>query len=334
MLVREAAVADARTLGADAERDAARNAVHGSDDGAGALDRLSSRRINVMQIAVCCTSKSVDQGQLALWVDAWDKQAQEFCKTWGLEYRPVCLYATPDVLPPNVADFWLLVIEDNIDAPGAEGFHDDVAGVIFARCLPENNCESVPHEILEMLADPTCDQYKDIGDGSGRQIALEVCDPIEEDHYPQQAQIGDQEPQDVPVTNYVLPSYFDPKGTAPFDRMGKLTAPFSMDSGGYTIVRDAEGNTSDVFDQKLGGSSPTSWPPGALTDDRFHAGTVVERHLDGSIKEVVYGGPRIVGDEAGRARAEKKHKRPDSRVARRLAVKPRVSAPPNVPAFG
>lgn len=199
------------------------------------------------QIAVVCTSKSIDQGQLALWVDAWDKQAAEFTKTWGLPYRAVVLYATPDDLPTDTGEFWLLVIEDDIEAPGAEGFHDDQLGAIFARCLPENNCESVPHEILEMLADSTCDQYKDIGDGSGRQIALEVCDPVEEDHYAQQAQIGDQEPQDVPTTNYVLPSYFDPNGTAPFDRMGKLTAPFTMSSGGYQIIREPDGSTQDVF---------------------------------------------------------------------------------------
>ena len=239
------------------------------------------------QIAIVCTSKSVDRVQLALWVDAWDKQAREFCAAWGLEYRPVVLYSTPADLPPVESDMWILTIEDDVGVPNAEGFHDDQLGAIFARCLPENNCESVPHEILEMLADQTCDQYRDIGDGTGRQIALESCDPVEEDHYPQQAQIGDQPPQaqigdqppqDVPVSNYVLPSYFDPNGKAPFDRMGKLTAPFSMlpGGGGYQIIRAADGSTTDVF---------------AMT-------------------------------EKGRATAERKRQRPDSRVARRLAKRP------------
>lgn len=199
------------------------------------------------QIAIVCTSKSVDKANLALMTDAWDKQAQEFCKAHSLEYRPVVLYATPADLPTDTGEFWLLVIEDDIDAPGALGFHDDVLGVIFARVLPENNCEAAPHEILEMLLDPTCEQYRDFGDGTGRQLALEACDPVEEDHYPQRAQIGDQPPQDVPVSNYVLPSYFDPKGTAPFDRMGKLTAPFSMAPGGYEIIRERDGSTNDVF---------------------------------------------------------------------------------------
>jgi hypothetical protein len=249
------------------------------------------------QIAVVCASKSVDQGQLALWVDAWDKQAREFCKKYTdagfpIEYRPVVLYATPSDLPTDTSEFWLLVIMDDISAPGAEGFHDDQLGVIFARCLPENNCEAVPHEILEMLRDPTCDGYTDIGDGSGRQIADEVCDPVEGDFYLQQAQIGDQPPQDVPVTNYVLPSYFDPNGEAPFDRCEKLTAPFTMvpGEGGYQIIRDASGNTTDVFAE----------------------------------------------NEKGRMAAEKKRKRPDSRVARRLAAYPppssfTISASPSAP---
>ena len=199
------------------------------------------------QIAIVCTSKSVDPAKLVLWANAWDQQAAEFCKAWGLEYRPVIVYATPDDLPTATGEFWLLVIEDDISAPGAEGFHDDQLGAIFARCLPENDCEAVPHEILEMLRDPTCDGYTDFGDGTGRQLANEVCDPIESDHYPQSAQIGDQPAEDVPVPNYVLPSYFDPKGTYPFDRMGKLTAPFSMDAGGYQIVREPDGSTEDVF---------------------------------------------------------------------------------------
>jgi hypothetical protein len=228
------------------------------------------------QIAVVSTAKSVDPAQLALWADAWDRQAAEFCKAWGIEYRPVVVYATPDNLPTDTGEFWLLIIEDDIDAPGAEGFHDDQLGVVFARCLPENNCEAVPHEILEMLLDSTCDQYVDFGDGTGRQLAKEACDPVEEDHYPQQAQIGDQPPQEVPTTNYILPSYFDPKGVAPFDKMGKLTAPFSMvpGEGGYQIIRSADGNTTDVF----------------------------------------------AATEKGRMAAEKKRKRPDSRVARRLAA--------------
>jgi hypothetical protein len=199
------------------------------------------------QIAVVCTSSSIDPAQLALWVNAWDAQAREFAAAWNVEYKPVVLYATPNDLPTDTGEFQLLTIEDDIEAPGAEGFHDDQLGVIFARVLPENNCEAVSHEILEMMADPTCDQYRDVGDGSGRQQAVEVADPCEEDHYMQSAQIGDQPPQDVPVTNYVLPSYFDPKGTAPFDRMGKLSAPFSLDAGGYAIIREPDGSTQDVF---------------------------------------------------------------------------------------
>lgn len=203
------------------------------------------------QIAIVCTSKSVDPAQLVLWARAWDQQAAEFCRVWGIEYRPVLTYATPDDLPTETGEVWLLVIEDDISAPGAEGFHDDQLGIIFARCLPDNNCESVSHEILEMLADPTCDAYRDFPDGTSRQLALEVCDPVEADYYPLSTQINDQPAQDVPVTNWVYPSYFDPNGKAPFDKLGKLDKPFSMipGGGGYMIVRAANGSTNDVFAQ-------------------------------------------------------------------------------------
>jgi hypothetical protein len=232
-----------------------------------------------VQIGVVNKSSAISQTYLAFLVDAWDRQAKEFAeawKEWGVEYTPVVLYDTENGLPTASGEIRLLTIQDVLDAPGALGYHDDELGVIFARILAENNAESGPHEVCEEEGDPTCNGWSPMGDG--REVAKEACDPVEGDSYSQEATVG-EDTIEVPVSNYVLPSWFDPNGKYPYDRMGKLKAPLTMTPGGYMIVRDATGDVTDVFAQN--------------------------RHVEH-------------GGEAGRLMAEKKRARPDSRLSRRL----------------
>jgi hypothetical protein len=239
--------------------------------------------VTPVQIGVVCQSSTINPVDLAFIVQAWDAQSKEFCAAWGIPYIPVVLYSPPPADQVGTGEVRLMTIEDTLDVDGALGYHTDELGDIFARILAENNADSGSHECCEESLDPTVDVWKPIGDG--REIAFEACDPVEGDSYSQDATIGegpDAETRQVPVTNYVLPSYFDPNGKAPFDRMGKLTAPFTMDDGGYMVVRDAAGNESDVF-----------------------AGQAHVEH----------------GGERGRLAAEKKRARPDSRLSRRLAAK-------------
>jgi hypothetical protein len=229
-----------------------------------------------VQIGVVNKSSSLDPTILPFLVDAWDRQAKEFAEAWNVPYTPVVLYDTENGLPTATGEVRLLTIQDVLDAPGALGYHDDELGVIFARILAENNAESGPHEVCEEEGDPTCNLWMPMGDG--REVAKESCDPVEGDSYEQEATVGD-DIVSVPVSNYVLPSWFDPNGKAPYDRMGKLTAPLTMTPGGYMIVRDATGDVTDVFAQNR----------------------------------------RVVpADADGHVRAEKKRARPDSRLARRL----------------
>jgi len=199
-----------------------------------------------MQIGVLCTSKAISTRDLAFLTDAWDRQAKEFADDWGVPYTPVIYYSDVSELPIASGDVRLLTIADTIDAPGALGYHDNVLGLIFARVLARNNAEAATHEICEEEGDPECDLWMPMGDG--REVAKEACDPVEADSYPQVAEVGGDRRQ-ILVSNYVLPSWFDPNGTAPFDRMGLLTAPLSMTPGGYMIVRDEVGRISNVFAQ-------------------------------------------------------------------------------------
>ena len=249
-----------------------------------------------MQIGVVFGTTTIDPVTQAFLVEAWDRQSEEFCKAHGIiPYVPVVLYDTiPDGADVSSGEIRVMMVEDTIDVPNALGYHTDELGLIFARILAENNAESGPHECCEESLDPTCAIWKPMPDG--REIAYESCDPVEGDHYDQAATIGTGDAavtRQIPVSNYVLPSYFDPNGQHPFDRMGKLTAPFTMTDGGYQAVRDAAGNESDVFADRK---------------------------------------PRVEhGGERGRLMAEKKRARPDSRLSRRLAApkyRSEASSPP------
>jgi hypothetical protein len=66
-------------------------------------------------------------------------------------------------------------------------------------------------------------------------VAGEVCDQVEEDAYTKR--VGDE---DVAVSNFVYPAWFDARAPADsrFDHMGRLNAPFSCSKGGYLFFYD------------------------------------------------------------------------------------------------
>lgn len=200
-----------------------------------------------MQIGVVNQSVSLDPRDLAFIVEAWSAQSAEFCAAWGIPFVPVTLYQPAPALATLAGAVRVMTVQDVLDDPRALGYHDDENGVILARILADNGADSGSHECCEESADPDCDLWVPMGNGD--EIAREVCDPVEGDSYPQTAEIGGDTRQ-IPVSNFVLPSYFDPAGKPPFDRMGKLSKPFSMSPGGYQIIRDASGGINDVFAQR------------------------------------------------------------------------------------
>ena len=106
-------------------------------------------------------------------------QVIECAKAWGIQPMACSFYASTIGLP--AADVHIIEIVDDLDQPGALGYHTDVAGVEYGRVLAQGADTSITlsHEALELLCDPTCDQWRARGDGS--MVALEVCDPVEGD---------------------------------------------------------------------------------------------------------------------------------------------------------
>lgn len=208
----------------------------------------------VVTVAEGCAA---DPTVVALWCTVVDRQAREFAAAWGVPYVPVVFFSADvlaklegEELTAFTAANRLLTIQDSLDVDGALGFHADVAGVIFARVLFQGDVTSVTlsHEVLEELGDPTCEDFADMGAGVAQ--AREACDRVEGDTYSIEADDRESMPGFgvyVRVSNYLLPSAFNPAGVRPFDRLGKLETFDGMTDGGYMIQRAADGNVVDVF---------------------------------------------------------------------------------------
>jgi hypothetical protein len=136
---------------------------------------------------------------------------------------------------------------DTLDVQGALAYHQVVGGVpdieegvdLFQTLTSgaESLSVGVTHEVLETLRDAGCNGWKDKQDGSGLTGAEECCDPVQNTCYP--ASNG------VDVTNFVLPSYWTPGASAPFDQLGVMTSTTDL-SNGYEIQAQAPTNETQA----------------------------------------------------------------------------------------
>lgn len=128
------------------------------------------------QIAVVADSDvEVDELDLAIGVDACDKQLKEICDAWSVSYTPVVYYRSVDGLRPE-AGFQIANIKRTLDAPGALAYHDALLGLVFSRILwtnPEDAIVSLSHEDGEEGVDPLCDRYAPYDDRDDQ--AIEIC---------------------------------------------------------------------------------------------------------------------------------------------------------------
>lgn len=170
--------------------------------------------------------------------------ARDYATSWSHVPPALVYYPNATDAPATSA---LVVVADDADQAGVLGYHTDTMtgprGFVFAGPVMAAggsvssgsmsvSC-TLSHEVLELIADPFCNTWSDDTLG-GVDTSFELCDPVESDSYTIDG---------VAVSNFVLPSYFDPSArvTEKFDFMGTLSAPFTMSPGGYKILRDSTG---------------------------------------------------------------------------------------------
>lgn len=138
--------------------------------------------------------------------------------------------------------FYFQLVDDLPEAPGALGYHDiDKDGRPYSKIAVNPSLQhgsdwligtyavitTVTHEAGETVCNPIINIMRDMN--STTSVAQEICDPVEDTQYIHNG---------CAITNFVLPSWFNPFGKAPYDYLGKLAAPFTMTAGGYMIVRE------------------------------------------------------------------------------------------------
>jgi len=198
----------------------------------------------IRHVALVSESKSIEIGQVSIVAAALQKQvARDFGPIWEITGTVDAF----DDLESVPVDYWPVIIRDNINQPGAAGFHQDDQGRPFALVQADANWSlTASHETLEMLADPTGmtsiagsppPQSPDRVSGFERVIYLEeVCDPCESDDCAYLV-------NGVKVSDFITPHYYDPNGASGvrYSFSGKVQAPHTVLEGGYVSF----GNPSD-----------------------------------------------------------------------------------------
>jgi hypothetical protein len=153
-----------------------------------------------------------------------------FVPVWG---TPAKLVKAEKPLP----DAWTIVFLDDADSPGALGYHDltknglPLAKVFVKTTLKIGDKVSATacHELAEVLIDPAINLWSD-GPG-GTLYAYEMCDAVEDEEF-----LIDG----IAMSDFVYPAYFElfrKASSAQFDYLKKVSKPFQILKGGYSLVR-------------------------------------------------------------------------------------------------
>jgi hypothetical protein len=198
-----------------------------------------------MLIAILNQSTLVADADVATMTEAIATQVQlDAAPIWDRAPAAVVFYTDPAAVPAGAHG--IAIVDTIQDQPkGVLGFHTEdqgaqMWGVVAAKPELDNGGQvtigdwsvssTLSHEVLEMFVDPNCNLWAN--DGKGTAYSLEVCDPVEAPTYTVSG---------VSVSNFVTPSWFDPLAlaTAQFDKLGQLTAGFSVLQGGYMVYESA-----------------------------------------------------------------------------------------------
>lgn len=144
---------------------------------------------------------------------------------------------------------WTIVFLDDADAEQALGYHDltkdglPLSKVFVKTTINAGDKVSVTacHELAEMMVDPAINLWVDGPNGTN--YAYEMCDAVEEEEFPI---------DEIAMSDFVYPAYFEAFRTpnsVQFDYLKKVSKPFQILKGGYSLVRNG-GKVKQVFGSK------------------------------------------------------------------------------------
>lgn len=185
------------------------------------------------QVAATNESVLLTDADFDFWVAECNSQLEECCAAYEIQFTPVEAYRTADGLPQ--ADVRVATFVDSLpEAPDAAAYHTvDEAGRVLSRMIASYGPSAFSHENCEEAVDPGCN--KTVTRPDGAVLDFEICDPVQADVRNRSVTVLG-ETREIEVSNFTLPSYWDPSGQAPFDAFGLVTRPFEVRKGGYQVV--------------------------------------------------------------------------------------------------
>jgi len=201
-------------------------------------------------IALLSKSDAISESEMMIIAGVCAEQLRvEVAPVWGMPTPRVKFFEHYGEVPDG---WWPIIAWDRTDAPSAAGYHDLSAfGVpyasVFVRDALDRGSKMLKgrgsvssifsHEAIEAYVNPYLDRWALGPDGA--QWAVEGADAVQADTYPL-TELA------VEVSSFVYPAYFRAGAPGPYDRLGKLTEPFSLDAGGYAI-RKVDGQVQNIY---------------------------------------------------------------------------------------
>ena len=193
-------------------------------------------------VALVSETDRISSSQLASAAAAIQKQVtRDFGPMWNIQ-ATVDAFDSLETVP---VDYWPVIMKDNINEPGAAGYHTDDKGQPFSLVQADDGWElTASHEALEMLADPFGNRTiagspppqapQEILALERVTYLVEVCDPCETITYPSNGH---------DVSDFISPNYYDPTAAegVRYSFSGKVPQPHTVLDGGYVSF----GNPAD-----------------------------------------------------------------------------------------
>jgi hypothetical protein len=202
---------------------------------------------------------SVPPATLEQWAAVLQQQVDnDLAPAWDVR-AVISVLAAGTAIPQ---DTWPITIVDSLAGPA--GVHTNDQLQPYAEAANDDQLSiTVSHELLEMLVDPEgtrVEKAPDLDPYSGHQqvaYLVEVCDPCAVYSYYIDG---------VPVSDFVLPSFYDPGAKGNVDHAGFLAGPLSVPEGCYISWLDP----SDYrwHEQQPDGTFYVGTKPGLSRDDR------------------------------------------------------------------
>lgn len=188
------------------------------------------------QVALVSDTPTVNFSDVSAVAAALQKQAtRDFGPIWQVNASVSAF----DALESVPVDYWPVIIRDDIDQPGAAGYHTDGNGQPFSLVQADDQWQlTASHETLEMLADPFGNRTiagspppqapRPISTLQRVLYLVEVCDPCEDAQFAYGVN-GQQ------LSDFITPHYYDPNGASGtlYSFRGNVKGPHTVLESGY-----------------------------------------------------------------------------------------------------